>query len=116
MDGFHQQWVLPFRRVSQIQVATITDRVRNIILDWALELESRGIVGNGMTFSQEEQRRAVEQHVQIANFQGVFGDVNHSSVSQQLEMQVSRNDFEGLRSLLLGLEFRPPRLTVCELR
>jgi hypothetical protein len=104
MDEFHQQWVIPFRRVSQIQVATIIDRVRSIILDWALELESKGIVGNGMTFSQDEQRRAVEQHVHIGTFQGILGDVNQSSVSQQLEMKVSRNDFEGLRSLLLGLD------------
>jgi hypothetical protein len=104
MDEFHREWVVPFLLVSPTQVTTIVEGVRSTILDWALELESKGIMGNGMTFSADEQKRAAGTHVQIGSFQGILGDVSHSSVSQNLEMKVSRNDFESLRSLLVAMQ------------
>jgi hypothetical protein len=109
MDDFHRSWVLPFRLVSPTQVTTIVDGVRNRILDWALELESKGIVGNGMTFSQDEQKKAA--NINIGSFQGILGDVSHSSVSQNLEMNVTRNDFDSLREMLLGMKLPEEEVT-----
>jgi AbiTii len=55
----------------------IVDQVRNLILDWSLELEKAGIVGEDMTFTAEEKREAgpVTQQFFIQNV-GVLGQVN----------------------------------------
>ncbi len=102
MDEFDRTWVLPFRRISPSQLTAIVDRVRSTILDWALELEAKGILGDEMTFTPDEQQRAANIH--IGSFQGILGDVTHSTVSQNLEMNVSRNDFESLREMMLGMK------------
>ena len=96
MDEDAREWVMPFRRVSPTQLSAILDRVRSIILDWSLQLESQGIVGDGMTFSEEEKQRATTQSVHINNFQGVFGNVTNSSVTQRLEMKIDHRDLKGL--------------------
>jgi hypothetical protein len=36
----------------------ILDAVRNLVLDWAIGLERAGVRGNGISFTQEEQRQA----------------------------------------------------------
>jgi hypothetical protein len=45
----------------------IVDRVRNLVLEWTLNLEGEGITGSGMSFSPKERERAV-QNPQITNF------------------------------------------------
>ena len=111
-DPSDRSWVLPFRLISQTQVHAIIDRVRGIILDWALELEAKGILGNEMTFTPDEQERAGNIH--IGSFQGVLGNVSHSNVTQNLQMNVKRNDFESLREMLLGMKL--PESEVAELK
>jgi hypothetical protein len=101
-DEFERTWVLPFRRISSSQLTPIIDRVRSTVLDWALELEAKGIMGKDMTFTPDEQNRASNIH--IGSFQGILGNVTNSSVSQNLEMNVSHNDFESLREMLLGMK------------
>jgi AbiTii len=58
-------------------VSNIIDQVRNLILNWSLELEKAGIAGENMTFTAEEKREAgpVTQHFFIQNV-GVLGDVS----------------------------------------
>jgi hypothetical protein len=48
------------------QVSGIVEKVRNRILDWALELEGRGILGEGLTFTQQEKQIVQEQHIHIS--------------------------------------------------
>lgn len=113
MDNFHRQWVLPFRWISPTQLTNILDRIRSIILDWSLKLESQGIVGTGMTFSDDEKKRAATQHISIGNFQGVLGDVSHSELSQNLKMEVVSHNLESLRGFLK--EARVPAKEIAEL-
>ncbi|EJS78024.1 hypothetical protein ICY_00776 [Bacillus cereus BAG2X1-3] len=47
-----------FVEVTRNQVGNIVDSVRNIVLDWSLKLEEEGILGEGMSFSKEEQEKA----------------------------------------------------------
>lgn len=58
MGPEYSAWVVPFRRVSREQLIGILDRVRKIVLDWALELEKHGIVGSDGVFSDDEKKRA----------------------------------------------------------
>jgi len=65
--------------IGQSQVASIVEVVRNIVLDWSLELEKDGIVGQGVTFSDEEKEIASTTNYQINNYIGVM---NHSQLQQ----------------------------------
>ena len=50
-------------------IVTIIDRVRNMILDWAVGLEKQGIMGEGISFSvaEKEKAAAVGQNITIGN-------------------------------------------------
>jgi hypothetical protein len=93
------------------QIASIFDDVRNAVLDWALKLESEGILGNGLAFSEDEKRKAssstVFQHVENLNFQGVLGSVEHSNLTQNLQMTISKGDIAGLRDYLTAQKILP---------
>ncbi|WP_147439219.1 hypothetical protein [Corallococcus sp. CA049B] len=53
----------PTRIVSPSGVAGILHAVRDTILNWALDLERRGILGEGMTFTQDERRSAANMTI-----------------------------------------------------
>jgi hypothetical protein len=69
--------------LSRGSIVSIIDHVRNMVLDWALDLEKAGIKGEGLTFSTTEQRRAeaTPMNIQIdgANARLNIGSINHSS-------------------------------------
>lgn len=63
----------------------IIDQVRNLVLNWTLELEKAGILGEDMTFTAEEKREAgpVSAQYFIQNL-GVLGNVSgHAAVSNE---------------------------------
>jgi len=67
--------------VGRNSIAGILDAVRNIILDWSLKLEKEGILGEGLTFSQEEREKAHELHITynigpINKFAGIIGKMS----------------------------------------
>lgn len=51
--------------VTRAEVVTVVDHVRNLVLDWALDLERAGIKGEGLTFSTTEQKAAATAHLNI---------------------------------------------------
>lgn len=53
------------REVSRSQLASVLDRVRTLVLDWALELERQGIMGSGISFDDREKRIAQDRNVNI---------------------------------------------------
>lgn len=53
--------------VQSSQFYNVIDRVRNLILEWTLELEERGVLGDNMTFSEKEKKLASEATV-IKNY------------------------------------------------
>jgi hypothetical protein len=89
----------PVRTVGRNQVAAILDAVRTTILEWSLTLEADGVLGEGMTFSPDEKQRA-HASIRIENFQGVFGDVTGSTVTQTNQINVRKGDFQSLRRCL----------------
>lgn len=95
----------PMLHIGSNQVDGILQAVRNTILNWALDLESRGILGEDMTFTSEEQQAAKKmQSITIENFQGILGDVKHSTVTQNLNMDVRKGDFDSLAAYLRSVE------------
>ncbi len=57
----------------------IIEVVRNNILEWALNLEKRGIVGEGMTFTDKE-KEIVKNNPNITNY--ITGDVGNLMLQQ----------------------------------
>jgi hypothetical protein len=76
----HRQFI-PQLVISPASVGGILDTVRNVVLDWALRLEQQGILGDGMSFSDDEKKKAAtSQTIHIGSFSGVFGDVKGENV------------------------------------
>ena len=72
--------IVPHVLIGRNQLVGILDSVRTAVLDWTLELEKRGVVGEGMTFTKEEKTKASTVTYNIGTFSGVLGDVQHSAV------------------------------------
>lgn len=90
----------------------IIDAVRSKVLDWALDLEKAGVLGEGMAFNikEREAARAMATHntYNIQNL-GVLGDVNHSRVNAS-QVNYSSAQLTELRSAMQQIESFVPQL------
>lgn len=69
----------PTLLISDAQIYGVLEAVRNEVLNWALELESKGIIGVGMSFSIEEKATASQVTYQITNN---IGSMENSQLQQ----------------------------------
>jgi hypothetical protein len=74
----------PSLHIAESTVRGIMGRVRTIVLEWSMKLEKRGVIGEGMTFSEKERKEAATIHVETL-IQGVSGSQIqvHSPGAQQ---------------------------------
>lgn len=88
--------------LSRAETAGIVDAVRNIILDWSLELENAGIIGAYMSFSEKEKSEAVPvtQNVFAQNVNFITA-TDHAQVST---VQNSSLNIEQVRELYEKIE------------
>lgn len=86
-------------RLSTGAVFNIVDAVRNLVLDWSLELEKAGILGEGMTFSAAEKVEAapVTQQFFAQNI-GHAGNV--AGQARVTNIQTARLDLDDARNLV----------------
>ncbi|ENM5727944.1 hypothetical protein V4V56_003970 [Vibrio mimicus] len=89
-------------KFSGTSLFPIVDAVRNSVLEWSLKLEQEGILGEGISFSSEEVKKAnMSTNINIQNFQGVLGDVKGSELTQKLDMSITQSyDFTELEKYL----------------
>jgi hypothetical protein len=66
--------------ISSNQLTRILEAVKDEILNWTVELEKRGILGENMSFDEKEKNAATSQTFNIQKFTGIIGNVSHSSV------------------------------------
>jgi len=96
--------VEPVRVVDSTNLEAIIEAVRTRILEWSLELEREGILGENMTFTEAEKELATASttiHIaNVGNLQHVSGNVSNSEVTQQSTVSVSLRDIESLRAYL----------------
>lgn len=94
----------PVRTVARNQIAGIVEAVKTTVLEWALRLEQEGILGEGLTFSEDELIRASRSNaISINTFQGILGDISHSTVSQEFSLPVSPGDATSLEQYVKTL-------------
>lgn len=79
----------PKLRFTLSQVSGIIEKVRNRILEWSLDLEVRGIVGDGMTFTQREKQMVQEQHYHFGDVTGSQIQIGSDSSSQHQQNQTT---------------------------
>ncbi len=98
---------LPMEPILQVginQIHGVLDCLRSKILDWALELEQKGIIGEGMTFSTDEKKAAESITYTITNN---IGSMQNSQLQQaadnskqSLEFTISNDDISQFVELL----------------
>ena len=71
----------PVQVIPATAILAILESVRNRIFEWSLELEARGVLGEGLTFSKEERERAT--HVTHNNYTTNIGSIAGASQIQQ---------------------------------
>lgn len=91
--------------INPAQIINIFSSIKSIILDWALLLESKNILGEGLRFSSEEKQGAIGMTVNnINNFNGnvsnlgAIGAGNTGDVNQKNVVNI--NDFSSLERQL----------------
>lgn len=78
---------LPFQAKFELFISSsivnhIIEQVKTTILNWTLVLEEKGIVGEGLSFSQKEMNRA-KSEPQIVNYiSSFYGDITNSQFQQ----------------------------------
>lgn len=65
--------------IGKTQIIGILDAVRNNILNWSLELEQKGVLGEDMSFSNEEKKIAHQTSYQVTNN---IGSMHNSQLQQ----------------------------------
>ncbi|QJU56828.1 hypothetical protein HL653_02620 [Sphingomonas sp. AP4-R1] len=88
-------------------IGNVIEQVRNMILDWSLELARAGITGEGLSFTMEERSRAAGAHIHIGQLNGSFssGDVvgnnarvNHGSEDRSHNNVSSKSVFRDIEN------------------
>ncbi len=109
--------MIPTLLLAKPSLRGILDAVRNEVLRWTLELERRGVLGEGMSFTTEEKARAATVTYQIGTFSGVLGNVSSSQIqvgdyatvhAQLKAAGVSQEGRNELENILDELKSAPP--------
>lgn len=72
----------PSLHIDSSALYKVLDAIKNTILKWSLQLEEDGILGEDLSFSQEEQKIVKSANYNINNF---YGDVSESQIQQGTE-------------------------------
>ena len=79
MEMMYPTALQPTLIIDKTQIIGILEKVRNNILNWSLELEQKGILGEGMSFSDEEKKLAHQTTYHITNN---IGSMHNSQIQQ----------------------------------
>lgn len=82
--------------ISTVSVQGIVEAVRDIILQWALQLEEEGVMGEGMTFSKEEKQLAARHdYTSFIQINLEQSQMQNSSSESQSSSESFSNDLRG---------------------
>ncbi|XWN29732.1 MAG: hypothetical protein ROR55_19840 [Devosia sp.] len=79
-------------RITSGNVAQILDKVRDLVLDWAIKMEAKGVVGDGLSFAGGEISKAQHamQNIHINNIENMAGNIGYGN--QSGDIHFSRSD------------------------
>jgi hypothetical protein len=100
--GPNSLYANPKLHLSSAVVQGIVDKVRHVVLKWCLDLEAKGIAGEGMTFSEEEKKAAESvQNIQVH----YYGSVSQSQVATERSSQtmITRANLDEMKTFVKEL-------------
>ncbi|OJV31635.1 MAG: hypothetical protein BGO24_05525 [Sphingomonas sp. 67-36] len=71
-------------------IVNVVEQVRNLVLDWSLELARAGINGEGMAFTMEERKRAAGSQIHIGQLNGSFS--TGDAIGANARVNIGSND------------------------
>ncbi|WP_447979030.1 AbiTii domain-containing protein [Candidatus Nitrospira bockiana] len=98
--------IQPRLHVQKSALIKIVNAVRMIILNWAIELEQDGILGDSLSFSKKEKQLATGVPQTINNFYGPIGVSQiqqHSAYSAQVVVNADLN-IEKIQAFIAAVE------------
>lgn len=91
----------PIAIIPNYQLNAIIGTVKTKILETALQLESKNVIGDGIIFSNKEKEIAMNSNVfNIENFSGMIGNINGNHVNQTNTQNIEGNNFQSLSNHL----------------
>lgn len=66
--------------VSKSAAADIIEKVKNTLIEWTLELEAKGILGDEMSFNEQEKEIAKTMPQQVNNYYGPTNVINGDKI------------------------------------
>jgi len=77
-----------FLQISPSELERILDRVRTLVLDWALNLEKAGIMGSEDNFdrAEKEKAQAAGTTINIGHIGSLVGNLGHGNVSGSISV------------------------------
>lgn len=82
--------------LDRTQVITILETVRTKVLDWAIELEKQGILGEGMSFDKKEvdQAKQLGSTISIGSIANFTGNLGQGQTSGAISAHQVTNEAE----------------------
>ncbi|WP_146038741.1 hypothetical protein [Paracoccus sp. SY] len=101
-------------RFPVASISAILDRVRGKILDWAIEMEKQGVVGQGMSFSAKEKEDAARATTNIT-FSGPVGTIagNLGTGNSSGAITITGSNIAEALELVLSLQKNAQDLIKC---
>jgi hypothetical protein len=93
----------PHLMFTTVQIRGIVERVRSRILEWALDLEGRGVFGKGLTFTQKEKRKVQQIHYNFGNVSGSQIQISSNGSTQTQADTTTGTNLEELQGLIGAL-------------
>ena len=85
--------MVPYLLLNKNAFVRIVDAVRNTVLDWALKLESEGILSEGMSFTPKEKQIAYAKEKELAHQMNIITIHNmHNSSIQQASHDAQQSE------------------------
>lgn len=69
--------------ISKHAAADIIEKVKNTLIEWTLELEAKGVLGEGLSFSEHEKEIAKSIPQQVNNYYGSTNVINGTTEKLQ---------------------------------
>lgn len=92
--------------ISRGVIVKVVQRVRDLVLDWALELRRIGVTGEGVEFTVEERKTAEGASISIGTFNGSFntGDAvgSHSKIEIKSRIEGNAQVFKDIESAVIA--------------
>ncbi|GGC03927.1 hypothetical protein GCM10007205_11360 [Oxalicibacterium flavum] len=94
----------PILKIERTAVIRVLDAVRNLVLNWSLEMEKVGVLGESMTFNTQEKIKAqpAGQQFFIQNV-GVLGNVSDHAIVSNTQHASMALDLDQVRDVVAQL-------------